>query len=484
MPAIRPRVRTACVSGRPVCRLNSMKIIPLSLFLWLIVVSGYFGGAQPTSAQNAPIPKTDKTGPSLKFDFPDMRVGVAEYDEGPTGTTVFYFPKGAKGAVDMRGGAPGEVNAEILQNAYERPMVQAVVLSGGSWYGLSAATGVANELKRMRAGEIDYIPGVVGAIIFDVGGRRFSRVTPDDVLGATAVRSAEAGWFPLGARGAGRFAMQSVYFHRGDAAENYASWPHSGQGGAFRTVGPTKIGVFTVVNALGSIVDRNGITVRCGRNDAGQNCPSIADKLKNFPPIKQTTAETGGPTPNTTITLIVTNQKLPFFALQRLATQVHSSMSRAIQPFATAMDGDILYAVTTDEVENPSLNATDLSVIASEVAWDAILASVPTLPERPKQLTTKPRPETLQEFAGSYEFYGGGKLVVSAQSDSLSATFEGNGRMYFDKDKTYTITPAENGLFIIESPGREVLRFDERAGKPSGLTLNPGPWALKAAKKL
>jgi len=462
-----------------------MKTAPaIIIFLLLSCLAATIGSAQGTSAQTVPVPKTDKTGPSLRFDFPDMRVGVAEYDEGPTGTTVFYFPKGAKGAVDMRGGAPGELNPEILKNAYERQRVQAVVFSGDSWNGLPAATGVANELKRMRAAEVDYIPGVVGAIIFDVGGRRFSRVTPDDALGSAAVRSAEAGWFPLGARGAGRFAMQSVYFHRGDGAENYASWPHSGQGGAFRTVGPTKIGVFTIVNALGSIVDRNGMTVRCGRNDPGQNCPSIADKLKNFPPIKQATAETGGPTPNTTITLVVTNQKLPFWALQRLATQVHSSMNRAIQPFATSRDGDILYAITTDEIENPSLDPTDLGVIASEVAWDAILASVPVIPERPKPLTTKPRPEALQKLAGSYEFYGGGKLVVSLEANSLVAKFEGNGRMYFDKDKTYKITPAENGLFIIESPGREVLRFDENGGQLTGLTLNPGPWALKALKKL
>lgn len=441
--------------------------------------------AQVASSQTAPVPKTDKSGPSLRFDFPSMRVGVAEYDEGPTGTTVFYFPNGAKGAVDMLGGAPGELNAEILQNAYDRRMVQAVVFSGGSWYGLSAATGVANGLKKMRAaaGEFDYIPGVVGAIIFDVGGRRFSRVTPDDALGEAAVRSAEPGWFPLGARGAGRFAMQGVYFHRGDGADNYADWPHSGQGGAFRTVGPTKIGVFTVVNALGSVVDRDGRTVRCGRNDAGRNCPAIADKLKNFPPIKQAPAETDGPTPNTTITLVVTNQKLPVAALQRLAAQVHTSMSRAIQPFATARDGDILYAVTTDEVENPALDPADLGVIASEVAWDAILASVPVLPERPKPLTTKPRPETLQKFAGSYEFYGGGKLVVTVQADSLSAKFEGNGRIYFDADKTYPITPAENGLFIIESPGREVLRFDETDGSVTGLTVNPGPWAVRAYRR-
>jgi hypothetical protein len=79
---------------------------------------------------------------------------------------------------------------------------------------------------------------------------------------------------------------------------------------------------------------------------------------------------------------------------------------------------------------------------------------------------------------------GSGKLVVSLEADSLVTKFEGNGRMYFDKDRTYPITPAENGLFIIESPGREVLRFDESGGQLVGLTLNPGPWSLKATRKL
>lgn len=450
------------------------------LFLAALVI---VGNSQGPAAQTQPITKTDKTGPSLRFDFADMLIGAAEYDEGPTGTTVFYFPKGAKGAVDMRGGSPGELNAEILQNAYERRMVSAVVFSGGSWYGLSAATGAANGIKKLRAaeGNVDFIPGVVGAIIFDVGGRRFSRLTPDDALGEAALRSAESGWFPLGARGAGRFAMQGGYFNRGNSAENYANWAHSGQGGAFRTIGPTKIGVFTVVNALGSVVDRTGRVVRCGRNDPGQNCPAIADRFRSFKPINPVAGQpTSGPTSNTTITLVVTNQKLPFWALQRLATQVHSSMSRTIQPFATQDDGDILYAVSTDEVENKELSPVDLGMIASELAWDAVLASVPAVPERPSGLKASLNPDALRNVAGTYEFYGGGKLVIALEAGSLAAKFEGNGRIYFDKDKRYSLTPAENGLFIIESPGREVLRFDKLDGNITSLTMNPGPWAIRA----
>jgi L-aminopeptidase/D-esterase-like protein len=425
----------------------------------------------------------NKDGPSLRFDFPDMRVGIAEYDEGPTGTTVFYFPNGVKGAVDVRGGAPGTLNATALMNSYERKMMQAVVFSGGSWYGLSAATGVANGIKELKQqeGNVDFIAGVVAAIIYDVGGRRYSRVTPDDQLGKAALRASEPGWFPLGARGAGRFAMQGVYYLRGQGADKYADWPHSGQGGAFKTIGPTKIGVFTVVNALGTIVDRNGRVVRCKRNSSQGQCPLISEKLGSFPPIGGgSESKTTGPTSNTTLTLVVTNQKLPFWALHRLAMQVHGSMNRAIQPFATQEDGDVLYAVTTDEIENPSLSPLDLGVIASELAWDAILSSVPSVPEAPVPEKMKPTADQLQKYVGTYEFYGGNKLSVSVEGASLTATFKGNGRIYFDNDRKYQLSPAQSGLFVVDSTARDVLRFDDSNGIITGLTINPGPWAIGA----
>lgn len=429
------------------------------------------------------IPRVYREGPMLQFGFPGLRVGTAEYDDGPTGTTVFYFPGGVKGAVDVRGGAPGTVNATTLMNGYESKMIRAVVFSGGSWYGLSAATGVANGIKEINAeeGKVDVIAGVVGAIIYDVGGRRYSRVTPDDRLGKAALRSATTGSFPLGARGAGRFAMQGVYYMRGKGADKFANWPHSGQGGAFRAIGPTRIAVFTVVNALGAVVDRNGRVVRCRRNSSDTGCPLIADHLKAFAPISRgIEPETGGPTGNTTLTLVVTNQKLPYWALQRLAVQVHSSMSRAIQPFATEEDGDVLYAVTTDEIENASLSYMDLSVIASELAWDAVLSSVPELPAAPAPLATQPTADVLRRYSGTYELYGGNRLTVSVEAGFLSAELEGNGRIYFDKDRKYRLTAAKDGVFIVESPARDVVRFDELAGRVTGLTLNPGLWAVSA----
>ncbi len=457
----------------------------MSIALWLALVicgPGKIVNSQDNASPPDPIPKTHNDGPSLKFDFPAMLVGVAEYDEGPTGTTVFYFPTGVKAAVDVRGGAPGELNAAALQLSYERPQMQAVVFSGGSWYGLSAATGVANGIKELKnaKGDMDSIAGVVGAIIYDVGGRRFSRVTPDDKLGKAALLAAEPGWFPLGARGAGRFAMQGGYYLRGQGADKFANWAHSGQGAAFRTAGPTRIGVFTIVNALGAIVDRSGRVVRCKRNNADEVCPLISEKLKAFPPINTSTNSSGGPTGNTTITLVVTNQKLPFWALQRLAVQVHSSMSRAIQPFATAEDGDILYAVSTDEVDNPSLTPVDLGVMASELAWDAVLSSVPTIPAKPAALNVKSRADELRKFIGTYVFPGGGELSIVDAAGSLKAKFKGNGRIYFDTEKDYAITAKGNGLFVLESAARDVLKFEESGGQITGLTMNPGPWAIRA----
>jgi L-aminopeptidase/D-esterase-like protein len=78
---------------------------------------------------------------------------------------------------------------------------------------------------------------------------------------------------------------------------------------------------------------------------------------------------------NTTLTVVVTNHALDTRSLKQLAAQVHASMARAIQPFHALVDGDVLYAVTTDEIENEALSGTSLGVVASELAWDAVLCS-------------------------------------------------------------------------------------------------------------
>jgi L-aminopeptidase/D-esterase-like protein len=301
-------------------------------------------------------------GPELTFDFAGVEIGVAEYDEGPTGCTVFHFPAGASTMVDIRGGYPG------VSGSYE--WNHAICLAGGSLYGLEACAGVAAELFARRDYSVEWgtFALVSGAIIYDYR-ERSSRVYPDKALGRAALRAARPGHFPLGARGAGRSARCGWF---GTEA--------SGQGGAFRQVGPTRIAVFTVVNSCGAVVNRQGEVVRGNFDPESGRRRSFLDWLE-----RRVAGEPEQPPRhgNTTLTVAITNQKLEPEALRQWGRQIHVSMGRAIQPFHARFDGDVLFAVTTAEVDNPALDEISLGVLAGEVAWDAVLASGPEPEPRP-----------------------------------------------------------------------------------------------------
>ncbi len=444
----------------------------------------------PLAAQDDPAPNERAAslhpiasfdGPALQLDFPSLHIGVAEYQEGPTGATVFYFPGGAIGAVDVRGGAPGTVSTDVLRLGYESPFVSAISFAGGSAYGLAAAAGVAAEIKSRRIDPTawDSIAVVPGAIIFDLGSRRFNGVTPDEALGRAALRAARPGVFPLGARGAGRFAMQGSFF---------GARSHSGQGGAFRQVGPTKIAVFTVVNARGTIVDRAGRVVRCSNDPTVTDCGSITDALEQaFEQIEgradsEPRPAEVGVTSNTTITLVVTNQRLDYWALERFATHVHSSMARAIQPFHTENDGDALFALTTGEVSNPDLPPEDLYVLAADVAWDAILSSVPELPNYSTQVVEL-APEALDPLAGTYDFGTGAVLRVRLEESGLTIEAVGRKNVYgLGLGERHQLRATSEVDFISTSPFGDRIRFLREGGGVTGLILNPGHWGLPARR--
>jgi L-aminopeptidase/D-esterase-like protein len=304
-------------------------------------------------------PRTEFDGPALELDFPGLSIGVAEYDEGPTGCTVFRFERGATVERDVRGGSPGTFG--------EFDWVDAVCFAGGSLYGLEAATGVAAELFAQRGYDTGWmsIAAVAGAIIFDWGPRK-NAVYPDKELGRAAVRAAREGRFPLGRRGAGRSATVGKTF-------GLEHGEPGGQGGAFRALADTRVAVFTVVNAVGAVVDRDGRVVR-GHYDRGTGVrrplvEGVEERVAGGRPVH--------PAPgNTTLTLVVTNQRLDRELLRQLGRQVHASMARAIHPFHALTDGDVLYAATTNEVDNDALDSVALGVVASELAWDAVLAAV------------------------------------------------------------------------------------------------------------
>jgi len=306
------------------------------------------------------VPVTAISGPSLTFDFPGFEIGVAEYVEGPTGCTVFYFPDRATGVADVRGGLHASIYMDYLP--HQEDVIDAICFAGGSLYGLEAATGVSAEILARR--EMSPVMAkVAGAVCYDFHDRD-NRVYPDKALGQAALRDAQPGRFPLGAHGAGRNTGCG-----GGAWFAGVQHESAGQGAAFRQVGQTRIAVFSVVNALGAIVDRSGRVVRGHLDpDSGQrrHYADILDGGRRVPGAEPAEG-------NTTLTVVVINQKVRH--LGQLARQIHTAMGRAIQPFHTEADGDILYLVTTNEVANEELNAVSLGVIASEVAWDAVLCS-------------------------------------------------------------------------------------------------------------
>ena len=322
----------------------------------------------PITNDNTPLTPyipTEADGPTLQFDFPGLHIGVAEYREGPTGCTVFSFGGNiVQCSVDVRGGSHGTVLTE------GRDRLHAICLAGGSVPGLEATSGVVAEMFAMRnyaTGWTD-IPVVSGGIIFDYNLRRPNAIYPDKALGRAGMRSAREGWFPLGSRGAGCSATVGKGLrptHEGEP---------SGQGAAFRQFGPTRIAVFTVVNAVGAIVDHQGRVVRGNLHPATGERHHLVEGLEYNEPAQEPT-----PTPgNTTLTVVVTNQRLNAdrglaWSLRQFARLVHTSMARAIQPFHTVYDGDVLWAVSTGEVDNPALNDVALGALASEVAWDSVL---------------------------------------------------------------------------------------------------------------
>ncbi|MGE3873261.1 MAG: P1 family peptidase [Parvibaculaceae bacterium] len=429
------------------------------------------------TAMPQPLPDTGLKGEALKLDFPGLRIGVAEYAEGPTGTTVFHFPGRVKAAVDVRGGFPGTFNVDILRFGYDTKIMDAFVISGGSIYGLAAAGGVVAALKEdgHRSGDIGNVGFASGAIIFDLGDRRVNELCPDAALGAAALRAAREGVFPLGAHGAGRMTKQGLYFGLD---------LHSGQGGAFRQVGKTKIAAFAVANPVGVIVDRQG-RVAAGGQKLPQGISTIADLLAGVPYPRNAAGfmkqghwtEAAIPPSNTTISLVVTNRKLPFAAVQRLGYQVHSSMGRAIQPFATGWDGDVLFAATTDEVDDPDFPEAEIATLASEVMWDALLSVNAQRNAVPLDHAGLPM---LDDVDGDYVFDRSFSLRIRRTKAGLSFDVTGKrGFFGLPQGATLHATIESNGRFLVDGPALRPFRdgaFMAEGKRISRVVVNLGHW--------
>ncbi|MDY7103013.1 MAG: P1 family peptidase [Actinomycetota bacterium] len=313
------------------------------------------------------VPSRGSGSGEVAFDLAGVEIGTAEYAEGPTGATVIHVPAGARTAVDRRGGAVG------MSGGYD--FHHALCFAGGSVYGLAAASGVADELLRRSGNRTGFgeLALVSGAIIYDFSVRD-NAIHPDAALGRSALGNAVAGRVPVGRVGAGVSASAGKIDH--GRAE------FTGQGAAFRQVGDVKVLVVTVVNSIGVIVDRDGAVVRGNYDETtGRRRRPEHDFAAALAGAATAPMHAG----NTTVTAVVVNVRLGDDELGQLARQVHASMHRAIQPFHTTFDGDVLFALTTDEVDLPAaassalgpfaVNSTAVASVAAETAWDAVLTS-------------------------------------------------------------------------------------------------------------
>lgn len=305
---------------------------------------------------------------SLHFVFPGIRVGCAEYDEGPTGCTVILFPKDSLVTTDMRGGSPAVVMGQD-------GLLDALCLSGGSLYGLESTAGVAQWIANQRSDngeipiEIDSIPVVRGSAIYDFRRSPPTTVYPDKPLGAFAASQAVEGLFPVGPVGAGRSATV------GKLGSETIIYESSGQNAKFGTftVGTEtfRVLVGVVANAVGGIVDRSGNVVRGHFDTATKSHKRAIDIL--------TESSANPPKGNTTLSFIATDCWMADFYARQALRQAHSSMSRGFDPFHTESDGDVAYLIRTG---NANFNLTPeqwseaclkLGTLASELLWDAIL---------------------------------------------------------------------------------------------------------------
>tara|TARA_R110000868_G_scaffold32343_3_gene117648 strand:+ start:10379 stop:11296 length:918 start_codon:yes stop_codon:yes gene_type:complete len=300
----------------------------------------------------------------LTTNFENLEVGVATNPAGPTGTTVIHFPKGAIGAMDSRGGAVAVREGSSVDETNTWGWLDAIALSGGSTFGLEAADGVAAEILKLRGGKVkfDTIPAVPAAIVYDFTGRDTS-VYPDRELGAKAFKARVKNKVPYGRVGGGTHVSVGKWFDELKPEK-------SGQGAAYFEKNGIKVLVITVVNAVGNVLDENGAIIKGSLDEKTGERINILERVKEkieSTPIKG----------NTTITAVITNVKFDRLALKRLSIMAHTSMAKVIDPFHTPWDGDVLFAVSTREMEKPEkFDVANLGVIASDLLRTAVWRAV------------------------------------------------------------------------------------------------------------
>lgn len=305
-------------------------------------------------------------------DLPAFGVAHETNAEAGTGCTVVVAPAGATCGVDVRGGGPATRETDLLRPENMVEQVHAVVISGGSAFGLAAATGVMDVLAEegigFRLGDA-CVPIVVEACLFDLLVGENAHPGPEE--GAAAARAA------LAAQRAGMadgLAQGNVGAGCGASVGKLLGPERvmkSGFGWSGVRAGELAVVALVAVNACGEVRDRNGRWIAGCRADDGSIIPPM--QALEMAATAQAAAQKGAPCTNTTLGIVLTNARLTKAQATKVSTMTHDAYARAIEPVHTLNDGDTIFTFASGEV------ATDtnlLGALACDAMQDAIINAV------------------------------------------------------------------------------------------------------------
>ena len=315
--------------------------------------------------------KTDGE-PGSIVDVTGVRVGHHTDNRTPRGCTVVIFENGAVAGVDVRGASPGTRETDLLNPINTVQKINAILLAGGSAFGLDAAGGVMRYLEENKMGYHMgpvIVPIVPAAILFDLGVGD-PKIRPDGEMGYAACLAAATAPPQEGNVGAGAGATVGKMFGMHSAMK-------SGLGSASTRVGDSDlvIGAIVAVNAVGDVRDRETGRILAGaRNDDEGFLDSMAQMMQG--------ATLGGRRPlppgaHTTIGIVATNASLTKSEATKVAQMAHDGLARTINPVHTAADGDTIFAAATGSFTGRA-DVTTIGSIGAEVMARAVNRAVLT----------------------------------------------------------------------------------------------------------
>ena len=298
-------------------------------------------------------------------DIQGIQVGHFTDGRRPTGCTVVIAEEGAIASVDVRGSAPGTRETDLLDPRNTVQRLHAVVLSGGSAFGLDAASGVVQYLEEKSIGyptRYGRVPIVPAAILYDLGVGDAS-IRPGRQEGYRACQSAGPGPVEEGNVGAGAGATVGKMLGPDRAMKG-------GLGSFSIRVGKLTVAALVAVNAAGDVIDPgNGQIVAGARGQDGRSFADMARMLK-----ENSLSSEGTWGEHTTLAVVATNASFSKTAMQKVAQMGHDGMARAINPVHLPVDGDTIFALSTDQLKGSHLG--QVGGLAAEAISQAILRAV------------------------------------------------------------------------------------------------------------